>query len=156
MPNNLKVVIGGQEASVLVSTRADYSPSGSGKSKRQKNRRRPQNGSSNRPSTSSILKEGGPSGATPGQRGRSGSFPRLPQHERQSRRDVSHGPGTRDNSTSSQHRSRSSSRRRSPSIHGRQNQRRNSRSPSRNGRQLTGSNQTNKARPLRNQANLTR
>ncbi|KAG0434366.1 hypothetical protein HPB47_019156 [Ixodes persulcatus] len=114
------------------------------KQQSQNNRRRPQNGSSNPASTSSMLKKGEPSGDTPGQRGRSGSFPRLPQHGRQSRRDVSSGPGTRDNSASSQHRLRSSSRRRSPSIQGRQNQRHKSRSPSRNGRQLTGGNQTNK------------
>ncbi|KAM7299739.1 hypothetical protein ISCGN_020305 [Ixodes scapularis] len=110
----------------------------------QNNRRRPQKGSGNPASTPSILKKDEPSGDTPGQRGRSDSFPRLPQYERQSRWDVSRGPGTRDSSASSQHRSRSSSRRRSPSIQGRQNQRRKSRSPSRNGRQLTGGNQTNK------------
>lgn len=116
------------------------------KQQRQRNYgRRPQKGSRNGASTSSILrKQDGPSGATPGKRGRSRSFPRLPQHERQSRRDVSRGPGTRYNSASSQHRSRSSSRRQSPSIQGRQNQRRKSRSTSRNERQLTGSNHANK------------
>ncbi|XP_077558194.1 uncharacterized protein LOC144173813 [Haemaphysalis longicornis] len=104
------------------------------------NRRRQQNGGRNGTSTSSILHKDGPSEATTGQRGRSGSFPRLPQHERPSRRDVSRGPGTRDNSASSQH-----LRHRSPSIAGRQNHRRKSRSLSRNGRQPSGGNQANKA-----------
>ncbi|KAM7312046.1 monocarboxylate transporter 12 [Ixodes scapularis] len=87
-------------------------------------------GLGNPASTPSILKKDELSGDTPGERGRSGSIPRLPQNERQSRRDVSHGPETRDSSASSQHRSRSSSRCRSRSIQGRQNQRRKSRSPS--------------------------
>lgn len=103
------------------------------------NRRRPQNGGHNETSTSSILHKDGPSEATTGQRGRSGSFPRLPQHERPSRRDVSSRPGTRDNSASSQH-----LRHRSPSIAGRQNHRRKSRSLSRNGRQPSGGNPTSK------------
>ncbi|KAG0422622.1 hypothetical protein HPB47_001561 [Ixodes persulcatus] len=86
------------------------------KQQRQNNRRRPQNGSSSLASTSTILRKGEPSGDTPGQRGRSGSFPRLSQRERQSRRDLSREPGSRDNSASSQHRSHLSSRRRSRSI----------------------------------------
>lgn len=70
-------------------------------------------------------------------RDRSSSFPRLSCQDRQSRSDTL----AADHSTGSQRRSRSKSRRRSPSTQG---ARRKSRSKSRNGRHSQGSDQQNK------------
>ncbi|XP_077544519.1 uncharacterized protein LOC144156311 [Haemaphysalis longicornis] len=90
---------------------------------------------------SSLLKNNGTSAD---QRGRDDSFPELLQREHQSRRDGSHGAGSHDVSFSSRHRSRSTSRRRTLSNPGPNNQGRQSRSTSRNRRQAAGHSQLNK------------
>lgn len=90
--------------------------------------------------SSSILKNG----SAADQCGHDDSFPELPHRQHQSRRDGNCGAGYCRDSSSSRQRSRSTSRRRTPSHLGPNNQGRQSRSTSRNGRQTTGHSPLNK------------